>query len=150
LEYAADTLALRFNDLPAAEKWMGAPKGMQVGHVHLSVGELAGAAKFYHQGLGLDVMTWNFPGALFVSAGGYHHRVGLNTWAAGAVSAGAGDPRLLHWTLVLPSAAEVERAAESLRQAGFEADATDAELPGIAFRDPWGTVVVLVTEGTEG
>ena len=153
-EYAADTLALRFNDLPVAETWKGAPKGTRVGHVHLSVGDLAEATRFYHQGLGLAAVTWSFPGALFVSAGGYHHNVGLNTWSAGALSASASDPRLLYWTLVLPNETEVERAAESLRSAGFEAlasgDNSTAELPGIAFKDPWGTVVFLVTEGTEG
>ncbi len=150
LEYAADTLALRFNDLPPAGKWQGAPKGTQIGHVHLSVGELVSAAKFYHHGLGLDVMTWNYPGALFVSAGGYHHRVGLNTWSAGAPSAGPLDPRLLYWTLVLPNKSEVERAEKSMRLTGFEAVEATEKSPGIAFRDPWGTVVVLATEGTLG
>jgi catechol 2,3-dioxygenase len=149
LEYAADTLALNFNKLPVSHKWMGAPAGTEIGHVHLSVGELPSAARFYHQGLGLDMVTWSFPGALFVSAGGYHHRVGLNTWSTGARSAGAADPRLLYWTLVLPNAAEVARAAENLRQAGFESSALlGAALPGIAFKDPWGTVVALITEGS--
>jgi catechol 2,3-dioxygenase len=148
-EYAADTIALRLSNLPTAEQWQGAPRGTRLGHVHLSVGDLELAAKFYHHGLGLSAVTWNFPGALFVSAGGYHHHVGMNTWSAGAPGAAHEDARLLYWTLVLPGEVEIARTQESLRQQGFEAfhaSLANAELPGLAFQDPWGTVVTLVTE----
>ena len=67
--------------------WPGLPAGTTIGHVHLYIGDLAEAAAFYHAGLGFDRIG-SFPGALFVSAGGYHHHVGLNTWAAGAPVAG--------------------------------------------------------------
>jgi len=54
---------------------------VEIGHVHLQVTDLARAEQFYHGMLGLDVTQRTFPGALFLSAGGYHHHVGLNTWS---------------------------------------------------------------------
>ena len=59
-----------------------------MGHVHLHVGDLDEGAKFYHDALGFDKVVWGYPGALFLSAGGYHHHLGTNTWAAGAPPAG--------------------------------------------------------------
>ena len=57
------------------------PAGTRIGHVHLNVGDLTAAEAFYSGALGFDVTVRGYPGALFVSAGGYHHHVGLNTWA---------------------------------------------------------------------
>src|SRR5687767_2965817 len=86
------------------ERWTGAPKGTVIGHVHFYVGDIDEAAGFYHEGLGFDKIVWNYPGALFMSAGGYHHHVGTNTWAAGAPVATEKDAKLLDWELVLPDA----------------------------------------------
>src|SRR5574338_1675024 len=99
------------------ERWTGLPAGTVIGHVHFFVGDLARAEDFYHAGLGLDKTVWSYPGALFLAAGGYHHHVGTNTWAAGAPAATDEDARLLEWELVVPSAAEAERAAASLAAA---------------------------------
>lgn len=119
--------------------WTGAPAGTAVGHVHLHVGDLALAAAFYHEALGLDQVVWGYPGALFLSAGGYHHHLGLNTWAAGAPPAGDDEARLLEWSLVLPSEADVEAAAESLSAAGFPVG------PDRRVADSWGTALRLTT-----
>ena len=76
--------------------WTGLPEGTVMGHVHLHVGDIDEAAAFYHVGLGLDKVVWQYPGALFLSAGGYHHHLGVNTWAGrGAPSAGDTDARLV-------------------------------------------------------
>ncbi|MFL5541791.1 MAG: VOC family protein [Longimicrobiaceae bacterium] len=114
------------------EPWTGMPAGTKIGHVHLHVGDLGRAAAFYHQGLGLDQVVWSYPGALFLSAGGYHHHLGLNTWAAGAAPAGDDDARLLEWEIVVPSAEDAEAALESLSDSVVE--------DGVA-RDPWGTAL---------
>src|SRR3954452_8196714 len=63
----------------AGERWSGMPAGTIIGHVHLRVGDVAAAEAFYHGVLGFDVVAGG-PSALFVSAGGYHHHLGLNTW----------------------------------------------------------------------
>ena len=139
------TEAVRFAELPAVPDgaWQGAPAGSTVGHVHLYVGDLKAAADFYHTGLGLDIMTWRFPGALFTSAGGYHHHVGLNTWAAASPVASENDARMLFWELVLPEE-EIRSVASSLRGAGFEESAMDDGAP--CFVDPWGIRVALAAQ----
>jgi catechol 2,3-dioxygenase len=142
---AMATLPLDVQDLSRAGEgrpWSGAPGGTRIGHVHLHVADLERAASFYHVGLGLDKVVVEFPGALFMSAGGYHHHLGTNTWAAGALEATDRDARLLEWTVVLPSTKDVTEAAESIAAAGFQArsEGTDA-----VTADPWGTGVRLTT-----
>jgi catechol 2,3-dioxygenase len=123
-----------------AAAWTGMPAGTVVGHVHLYVGGLDEAEAFYHAALGFDKMVWSYPGALFLSAGGYHHHLGTNTWAAGAPAATDADARLLEWELVLPSRADVEAAAASVRATGRPVE-TAGE--GRRITDPWGTTLRL-------
>lgn len=139
---------VRFETLPAVapDSWRGAPAGTTMGHVHFYVGDLEQAKKFYHSGLGLDVTTWHYPGALFTSAGGYHHHVGLNVWAANSPRASLADSRLLFWEMVLPNSGEVQRAAESLAKAGYR-PVEDGK--GTCFTDPWGIAVALTVEKAE-
>lgn len=99
--------------------WHGLPAGTKVGHLHFYVGDLDEAAHFYHDGLGFPKTTWTFPGALFLGAGGDHHHLGLNTWAAGSAPSGDDDARLLTWDLILPDDAALHATAISLEQAGF-------------------------------
>lgn len=125
--------------------WTGMPAGTVIGHVHLHVGGIDEAAAFYHQGLGLDKVVWSYPGALFLSAGGYHHHLGLNTWAGpGARPPQGDDARLLEWTVVLPAASDAEAAARALQAAGHAVSPEDG---GWLATDPWGTAVRLVGEG---
>jgi len=128
----------------AGQPWTGLPPGTVIGHVHLFVGDLARAEEFYHAGLGMDKTVWSYPGALFLSAGGYHHHLGTNTWAAGAPAATDEDARLLEWELVVPDAGAVERAAASLTEAGW---AVDRAAGGAVARDPWGTAVRIRAAG---
>ena len=121
-------------------QWVGMPNGTGIGHVHLHVGDIAQAAAFYSEALGFDRVVWSYPGALFMSAGGYHHHLGTNTWAAGAPAAAPDEARLVEWTIDLPARADVDAAAENIARAGFpmtrEGDAAD-----LVTRDPWGTQV---------
>ncbi|MGH7498396.1 MAG: VOC family protein [Gemmatimonadales bacterium] len=121
------------------ERWSGMPAGATLGHVHLFVGDLDAAGRFYHEGLGLDKIVWSYSGALFMSAGGYHHHLGTNTWAAGAEPAGENDARLLEWELRVPTAADASAALDSLRATGA-GTVEQMENAGVA-RDPWGTAV---------
>ncbi|MEG9437759.1 VOC family protein [Edaphobacter sp. HDX4] len=133
---------VRFETFPvvAADDWRGAPAGTTMGHVHFYVGDLEQAKKFYHSGLGLDITTWRYPGALFTSAGGYHHHVGLNVWVAQSPVASTEDSRLLFWEILLPDSGEIQRAAESLMKAGYP---PLQQGNGLLFRDPWGITVAL-------
>ncbi|HEX2090815.1 MAG TPA: VOC family protein [Longimicrobiaceae bacterium] len=127
------------------EPWTGAPSGTVIGHIHLHVGNLDEAAAFYHRALGLDQVVWSYPGALFLSAGGYHHHLGLNTWAGpGAERPRDGDARLLEWTMVVPGAGDADAAARSVEAAGYEVSGTEQ---GWTCADPWGTVLRLASSG---
>jgi catechol 2,3-dioxygenase len=132
------TKPLDVNSVVAAaggKKWDGMPAGTKIGHVHFYVGDIDQAAAFYHAGLGLDKIVWNYPGALFMSAGGYHHHVGVNTWAAGATPASDDDARLLDWELLVPDSSAVDAAAKSIGDAGFEVTRDGDTL---VARDGWG------------
>ncbi len=143
-ELLIGTEPLRFAELPrvADDSWKGAPAGTTIGHVHLYVGELEEASRFYHEALGFDVMSWRYPGAKFLSAGGYHHHLGMNVWAAGSPPASQADARMLFWELVFPTAAERDEAAERMRAAGYRSVETVVDAP--CFADAWGIVVALV------
>ncbi len=122
------------------ERWTEAPRGTVMGHVHFFVGDIAEAERFYHAGLGLDKIVWNYPGALFMSAGGYHHHVGTNTWAAGSPPASADDAKLLDWELVFPDKDSASAALDSIAAAGFAVETEN----GIRYAtDPWGIRVRL-------
>ena len=123
-------------------RWTGTPEGTTMGHVHLHVESLEQAAVFYHRGLGFDKTVWTFPGALFMSAGGYHHHLGTNTWSPGPRAA-VDEARLLEWELILPTAADVEAAARNVRDAGYSVENSGNEA---VAADPWGTRVHLRPE----
>lgn len=117
------------------ERWTGMPAGSTVGHVHLHVGDLDQAAAFYHHGLGFDLAVWSYPGALFLSAGGYHHHLGVNTWASGARPADEEDARLIEWELLVPTASDAKRAARGLGDAGHPVVHENGRW---LTTDPWG------------
>jgi len=139
------TTAVRFDQLPkvAPDSWKGAPAATTVGHVHFYIGDLNAAREFYCTALGLDV-TVEFPTALFTSAGGYHHHVGLNIWAQGSPVASPNDARLLFWELALPDTDEVTRVSETMRKAGYSE--TLAANGAVAFTDPSGITMALVID----
>jgi catechol 2,3-dioxygenase len=126
-----------------AERWTGMPPGTVLGHVHLYVDDIDKAAAFYHDALGFDKVVWSYPGALFLSAGGYHHHLGTNTWAKGAPLATDADARLLEWEIIVPTRKDAEEAAHHVKEAGYEVKQEDAEW---ILTDPWGTSLRLVAE----
>jgi len=89
------------------------PDGTRVGHVHLNVADLDAAERFYSGLLGFDVTVRGYPGALFLSTGGYHHHIGVNTWAGPGAPAPAAGSRGLEWFELsvddAPGLAELER-----------------------------------------
>ena len=116
------------------------PAGTVMGHVHLHVGDIAQGAAFFSEALGFDRITWSYPGALFLGAGGYHHHLGTNTWAgSGARPPEVGDARLLEWTIELPDMDSLAALEASLKKAGAP---SERSAPGeLLTRDPWGTEI---------
>lgn len=122
-------------------KWSGMPAGTVMGHLHLHVGDLTRATAFYSEALGYDRTVWEYPGALFMGAGGYHHHLGNNLWAgSGAVAPSADDAQLLEWTMEFPDERSRELGVESVERAGFGVE-RDGET--VIATDPWGTKVRL-------
>jgi catechol 2,3-dioxygenase len=110
------------------------PPDTHIGHVHLNVAELPASETFYGNGLGLDVTVRGYPGALFLSAGGYHHHVGLNTWLGpGAPPPPQGSRGLAWFDVVVPNDGELERIEQRMRAAGFEPERRES---GLLATDP--------------
>ena len=139
-ELRMDTLALDLDDLlreAGAADDDGMASGTTLGHVHLQVADLAAAEAFWVDALGLDVTVRGYPGALFTSAGGYHHHVGLNTWAGqGAPAPPPGARGLVHFELVLPD-------DESLGAAAGRVGGDTERADGIVARDASENAVLL-------
>lgn len=96
------------------------PAGTRIGHVHLKVADLAAAEHFYHNILGFDV-TAKMPGAVFVSAGGYHHNIGLNIWQSrGAGPAPDTSAGLEEYTIALPDHEALAEVQTQLVAAGVQ------------------------------
>lgn len=145
-QLAMATLPLDLDDLlselrEAAELEQRAPVGTRMGHVHLQVSDLRDTEAFYAGVLGFDVVVRGYPGALFVSAGGYHHHLGLNTWnSAGSTPPPAGAVGLRSYDVVLPDAAARDAVLHRLRAAGVAVTDTP---DGPLVRDPSGNALVL-------
>jgi catechol 2,3-dioxygenase len=116
-----------------------APGELRMGHVHLHVGDVEGALRFWRDLIGFEVMT-RFPSAAFVAAGGYHHHLGLNTWRGeGVPPMPEGSVGMRHWTIVLDPAA-VAAVRERVVAGGVPAeDRPD----GFLARDPWDNAVLI-------
>lgn len=128
-----------------AVPWSGMPAATVMGHVHLHVGDLEAASAFYSGALGFDRMVWQYPGALFLAADGYHHHLGTNTWAGSDAPRPAVDEaQLLEWTIELPDSASLDAVSENLRRAGAPAQwVAAAESSVLLTQDPWGTHIRL-------
>ena len=122
----------------------GMAPGTRLGHVHLNVADIAASEAFYAGALGFDVTVRGYPGALFVSAGGYHHHVGLNTWMGeGAPPPPPGARGLDRFEVVLPAAADLDAAERRLADSGVQTHRSDEGLTAV---DPSGNRVLLLAE----
>lgn len=98
--------------------WTGLPSETIMGHIHLHVADLEKTAEFYTTGLGFSIVS-RYPGAIFVSTGGYHHHLALNVWNGTGVPAPAKNSVGLNWfTLEFPDEGTRARTMENLRQIG--------------------------------
>ncbi|MEA2318030.1 MAG: catechol 2,3-dioxygenase [Solirubrobacteraceae bacterium] len=143
------TLPLDVNSLlsvlpdPATERFDGLPADTVMGHVHLRVAEIPRTVAFYRDVLGFGLMAALGNSAAFLSAGGYHHHLGANTWeSARAPQAPRGFATLTQATVILPVAEEVDRLADQAARAGHDAEPHDG---GVRLRDPSGNPLVLRT-----
>lgn len=126
----------------AQQPWQGLHAETDMGHIHLRVAELKKTGDFYLNVLGLGLMA-DMGSALFVSAGGYHHHIGMNVWAGVGVPAPACDAaRLVHYELLLPDGAALQAVLERLEAAGVQPTAQDG---GWLVQDPSYNGILLRT-----
>ena len=124
----------------ANESWIGLPAGTRLGHIHLQVGDIAQAVTFYHDILGFDSVS-GMPSALFVSAGGYHHHIGLNTWhSKGATPAPADMVGLRFFTINFPTEDARQEVLVRIAAAGLT---TTQSGDAVAVQDPWRNTLLL-------
>ncbi|HEX6292525.1 MAG TPA: VOC family protein [Herpetosiphonaceae bacterium] len=127
-------------DTPA---WEGMPTGTDMGHIHLQVADVVAAEHFYVGVLGMERMT-GMPSASFVSAGGYHHHIGLNSWAGVGVPAPPeGAARLLSYELLVPTTEALNAVLDRVRAAGLP---LTEQADVWAVRDPSHNLVLLRAE----
>jgi catechol 2,3-dioxygenase len=117
-----------------------------IGHVHLKVSDLARSIAFYHDAFGFDVMDRFGDSAAFLSAGGYHHHLGLNTWESlGGLPPRPGSTGLYHFAILYPNRKELARALRRLVDHGISIDgASDHGVSeAIYLHDPDGNGIEL-------
>lgn len=127
--------------------WPGMAPGTVLGHVHLKVADIVAAEAFYIDILGFDLVTRYGPSASFVSAGGYHHHIGFNTWSTkGAPPPPAHAPGLRFFTLRLPNPAALGRLVDHLHAANLPSQEVEN---GVLIRDPSENGILLTASPPE-
>ena len=131
-ELDIDDLVMELKD--GVEPWTGLPGETVIGHVHLHVNNLPAAENFYTRVLGFQLMQRYGSGAIFVSAGGYHHHIGLNTWAGEGAPPPPPDAAGLRWFEIrLPDQPSLDALVERLKAASAVIDLQEG---GVLTQDP--------------
>ncbi len=121
------------------------PPGTRMGHVHLRVGALDQARRFFHGALGMAITTDGYPGALFLAEDGYHHHIGVNAWGVSPDARRNPDATgMTEYALHFPDQGRVDALRESLQREGFpveELPNSDGDGGGILTRDMNGVPV---------
>lgn len=122
-------------------QWAGLPAGTVIGHVHFHVSDLKTAEQFYVNLLGFDITAFYGSMALFVSAGGYHHHIGLNTWAGvGVPPVPENAAGIDYFTLRLPDQKELDAVVTRLAEGGYSITQRDGAL---FVKDPFNIGIML-------
>lgn len=129
------------------ESWVGLAPETTIGHIHLHVASVPEAEAFYHGVLGFDKMMDYGPTAGFVSAGGYHHHIGFNTWAGIGAPPPPPDAVGLRWFVIqLPDENELNRVVNRVRAADLP---LEDHAEGILIRDPSQNRMILTAVETK-
>jgi catechol 2,3-dioxygenase len=128
------------------------PSGTGIGHVHLKVADIERSLRFYRDLLGFEVTQWYGEQAVFLSAGGYHHHIGLNTWESrGAPPAPRGTAGLYHFAVLYPTRQDLAAILRRLMDNAVPLDgASDHGVSeALYLRDPDGNGVELAVDRPE-
>lgn len=123
----------------------GPSRAGKVGHVHLQVGDIATARAFYVDAVGFETTVESYPGALFASAGGYHHHVAMNIWNSAGASPRAASLGLGDVAVTVPGREDLDALIARLQ--AHQLDYADTGR-SVTLRDPWNTQVTVALPGT--
>jgi catechol 2,3-dioxygenase len=124
--------------------WAGLPPETVMGHVHLHVADIAESEHFYMNVLGFELMARYGRAASFISAGGYHHHMGLNTWAGvGAPPAPPDTARLLWFQIILPDEEALAKLLSRLNEANIPYRQDES---GVFVQDPSQNTIVITRQ----
>src|SRR5215207_3789104 len=126
--------------------------GTRIGHVHLQVGNIERSLGFYRDILGFEITQWYGEDAVFLSAGGYHHHIGLNTWAGRNVPpAPRNTAGLFHFAILYPERRDLAQALRWLLEAEYPIDGASNHgvSEALYLRDPDGNGVELAVDRPE-
>lgn len=126
--------------------------GTRIGHVHLKVADIERALRFYRDVLGFEVMQWYGEDAVFLSAGGYHHHIGLNTWMSkNASPAPRNSAGLFHLAILYPERRDLAQALRWLIDAEYplEGASDHGVSEALYLSDPDGNGVELAWDRPE-
>ncbi len=138
-----DLEALMADGRQDTSAWSGLPAHITLGHMHLRVGNIPQGVQFYHDILGFDIMI-QMPSALFLSAGGYHHHIGMNIWESrNAPQPPRNAVGLRFFTIQLPDASALSQVVTRLQAASWPVEQQEM---GTMFHDPWGNKLLLTTQ----
>jgi catechol 2,3-dioxygenase len=130
------------------KEWDGIHPETTLGHIHLQVSDLTKSGAFYHDILGYDIVQKSFPGALFLSTGGYHHHVGLNTWnSKGASSAPKGSAGLVRFSIETSDLITLRHLQVQFLHKGVSVHEIPSEnnsMPALVVHDPDGIEIEIV------
>ncbi len=129
------------------------PPQARIGHVHLTVSDIEKALKFYRDILGFEITTTFGNSAVFLSAGGYHHHIGLNTWAGeGATPPPSGHTGMYHFAILYPTRQELARVVKRLYEVNYplEGASDHGVSESIYLFDPDGNGVELYWDRPSG
>ncbi|MGG3281925.1 VOC family protein [Paenibacillus solani] len=129
--------------LAQGKEWHGLPEGTVIGHVHFHVSDLDKARAFYCDVLGFELTAHYGGAALFISAGGYHHHIGLNVWAGiGVPNTPRNAAGMEDYTIELPSLEALEEVVGRIREAGLQVEQRDGTFIVQDPSDIWIRLVV--------
>lgn len=121
----------------------------RIGHIHLTVSDLEKSLTFYRDLLGFEVTTWYGDSAVFLSTGGYHHHIGLNTWAGkNATPPPPGHTGMYHFAILLPDRKELAKIFKKLWEVNYpiEGASDHGVSESIYLKDPDGNGVEIYSD----
>jgi catechol 2,3-dioxygenase len=130
--------------------WDGVHPETTIGHIHLQVSDVLRAGLFYHDVLGYDVMQKNFPGAQFLSTGGYHHHIGINMWnSKGSSPAPRGSCGLVRFSVETADLITLRHLQVQFLHKGVPFEEIPSEnnsMPALMVHDPDGIEIRIVVQ----